>query len=499
MKKIENLLKPYNIFKSKLRIGDKNRSTREFDGGYIVTNYELENSTALYTYGVGEDITADTEFYNLTSKPCYLYDHTIDGSVVRNSGLPLNYKNEGLGFTAQCGDFLNHYKENGTEGEVVLKIDVEGAEYDYFSKVDLEDLESKVVSLLIEFHHLDNPKAREYFEIIMNKLDKYFVLHHVHANNYGTISNNVPSVPELSFINRRHIDKVEESNIKYPIRGLDFPNTNQFDDICLDFTSGKLNTYKIKIDKIPNIFHFCYGLKEQTEEFSIIYYLCIKSCIKVNRPEKIHFYYHHEPYGKYWDKIKEHLTLIKVKPPTEIFGIPVTHYAHQADIIRMQALIQYGGIYADIDTVFINPYPDHLFQKDFVMGQQGNEGLCNALMMSSPKAYFPQKWLADHKICFKGTPPGTNGWCTHSVYYPLHLSKEIPEHIHIEGPSSFFNYLYHPEPLKQLFQENNIIPSNLYSLHLWETPSWEPYLSKIDEKYIRENDTTYTNIVKDLI
>ena len=43
MKKIENLLKPYNIFKSKLRIGDKNRSTREFDGGYIVTDYELEN------------------------------------------------------------------------------------------------------------------------------------------------------------------------------------------------------------------------------------------------------------------------------------------------------------------------------------------------------------------------------------------------------------------------------------------------------------------------
>lgn len=499
MKKIEELLKPYNIFKSKLRIGDKNRSIREFDGGYIVTDYELEKSTALYTYGVGEDITADREFYERTSKPCFLYDHTIDGSVVRNSGLPLNYKNEGLGFTPKCNDFLEHYKENGTEGEVVLKIDVEGAEYDYLSKVNLEELEKRVVSLLIEFHHLDNPRARELFVDLVNKLDKYFVLHHIHANNYGKITDNVPSVPELSFINRRHVDKIEELNETYPIRGLDYPNTFQYDDICLDFTSGKLNSYLVKQDKIPNIFHFCYGLKEQTEEFSIIYYLCLKSCLEINRPEKIHFYYYHEPYGKYWDSIKEHLTLIRVKPPTEIFGIPVTHYAHQADIIRLQALIQYGGIYADIDTVFTKRYPDHLFQKDFVMGMQGNEGLCNALMMSAPKSHFAQRWLADHKDCFKGTPPGTDGWCTHSVYYPLHLSKQIPNEIHIEGPNSFFYYLYHPQPLKQLFAENNELPDNVYSMHLWETPSWESYLSKVDEDYIRDVDTTYTRLVKGII
>lgn len=499
MKTIQELLKPYNIFKSKRRIGDKNRDVREFDGGYIVTDYELLNSTALYTYGVGEDISADREFYDLTKKPCYLYDHTIDGSVVRNSGLPLNYKNEGLGFTPNCNDFLEHYKENGTEGEVVLKIDVEGAEYDYFLNVDLESLEKKVSSLLIEFHYLDNPKAKEAFEIILNKLDKYFVLHHVHANNYGKIVDNIPTVPELSFLNRRHVDKIEDSNIKYPIRGLDYPNTNQYDDICMDFTSGKLESYLTKQDKIPNIFHFCYGLKEQDKEFSLIYYLCLKSCLEVNKPESIHFYYHYEPYGPYWDKIKPYLKLIRVKPPTEIFGIPISHYAHQADIIRLQALIQYGGIYADIDSVFINPLPDHLFQKDFVMGQQGNEGLCNAFMMSSPKSYFSQKWLGDHKTCFKGTPPGTDGWCTHSVYYPLHLSKQIPQHIHIEKPSSFFNYLYHPEPLKELFEGNKDLGKEVYSLHLWETPSWEPYLSKIDEEYIKNNDTTYTKLVKNFI
>jgi len=250
---------------------------------------------------------------------------------------------------------------------------------------------------------------------------------------------------------------------------------------------------------IPKIFHFIFGLKEQKNEFHLVYFLALKSCLEVNKPKKINFYYKYEPYGPYWDKIKPYLNLIKVEPPSEIFGIPINHYAHQADIIRLQALIEEGGVYADIDTVFINPYPDYLYEKDFVMGKQGNEGLCNALMMSSPNSYFAQKWLSDHKVCFKGGEPGSDGWCTHSVYYPLYLSRNIPESIHIENPNSFFYYLYHQESLKDLFVKNNPIPNNVYSLHLWENVSWELYLKNLNKKLIKENKTTYNNIIKNLI
>lgn len=507
MKDIKTLLKPYNIHKNKLRLGNKDPQKREYDGGYIVTEYETNICTALYSYGIGEDITADRDFYNLTKKPCYLYDHTIDGSVVSNSGLPLTFKREGLGFTPGCNDFLNHYKENGTEGEVILKIDVEGAEYKYLNEVDLESLESKVVSLLIEFHSLDHSHVVEAFEAVVNKLDKYFVLHHIHCNNYGNITNGIPSVPELSFINRRHISNISEDKSIYPIKGLDYPNTYQYNDIQLDFSDGNLKASYIKPSSdippppqtIPNKFHFVFGLKEQTEEFHLIHYLCLKSCLEVNNPEVINFYYKNEPYGPYWDEIKPYLNLIQVDPPTEIFGIPVTHYAHQADIIRLQALIEEGGIYADMDTLFVNPYPKELLTKEFVMGKQGEEGLCNALMMSTPYSYFAQKWLLDHKICFKGGAQGSDGWCTHSVYYPLHLSKQIPSNIHIEDTTSFFNYLYHPTPLKTLFEDNQKVPDNVYSLHLWENVSWDSYIGGLTEEYIKNTNTTFTNLVKKLI
>ena len=247
---------------------------------------------------------------------------------------------------------------------------------------------------------------------------------------------------------------------------------------------------------IPNIFHFVFGLKKQTEEFHIVYYLALKSCLNIHKPEKINFYYKYEPYGPYWDKIKKSLNLIPVEPPTEIFGIPITHYAHQADIIRLQALIEEGGVYADIDSIFLREFPKEFYEKDFVMGQQGNEGLCNALMMSSKGSLFARKWLSDHSICFKGGAPGTDGWCTHSVYHPLQLSKEMPDDIHIAGPKAFFGFLYHQQELHHLFKVQTppgfsptFMEFDYKSFHLWENVSWDDYLKDLtEEKIITENN-----------
>lgn len=33
-----------------------------------------------------------------------------------------------------------------------------------------------------------------------------------------------------------------------------------------------------------------------------------------------------------------------------IFGRPITEFAHKADIIRLEALLEHGGIYVDLDV-----------------------------------------------------------------------------------------------------------------------------------------------------
>lgn len=64
----------------------------------------------------------------------------------------------------------------------------------------------------------------------------------------------------------------------------------------------------------------------------------------------IRSHYHFEPEGPWWDAIRPHLTLQKVDIPTEIFGKEIDGFAHAADVVRLYAMQQSGGIYLDIDV-----------------------------------------------------------------------------------------------------------------------------------------------------
>lgn len=252
-----------------------------------------------------------------------------------------------------------------------------------------------------------------------------------------------------------------------------------------------------KINKIPNIIHFVYGLKEQNDEFELYRYLSILSAYYVNKPDKIYFHYYYEPYGYWWDKIKHLLTLEKIDPPNEIYNNFIYHYAHKADVIRLQKLIEYGGIYLDIDTICLKSFSD-LLNNDFVMGIQCDTnnkdyGLCNAVILSKKNSLFGKKWLETYKT-FRSTGRDEY-WDEHSVIVPLNLSKLYPNNITILESSSFFYPLWYD--IKDiLFNENinidhykNIIKNN-YCIHLWDTYS-HSYLKTLTENDILTKNTIY--------
>lgn len=96
---------------------------------------------------------------------------------------------------------------------------------------------------------------------------------------------------------------------------------------------------------IPNVIHFIFGFAHDFggKPFSLVHYLAIKSAHMVNSPERINFYCQYEPEGEWWEKAKPYVNVIFVTPPTEIFGIPLHHIAHQTDVLRLQVLIEQGG------------------------------------------------------------------------------------------------------------------------------------------------------------
>lgn len=247
---------------------------------------------------------------------------------------------------------------------------------------------------------------------------------------------------------------------------------------------------------IPNIFHFVY-INERP--WKLHHYLSVKSAVVRSGAEKVVIWLDEEPEGEYWDKTKELVEIAKVKAPTEIFGVPITQPAHKSDVIRLQVLIEHGGIYADTDVIVMKPFTD-LLDNSFVMGHQaqgGSEGLCPATMLSEKDSAFAKSWLIGFKHAFKGGPPGSDTWCTHSVKLPAYLANTMQEHITIADHETFFWPLYHQEHMKVLFEKNLRFP-NAYSHHLWES-SGKQYLDEMTEEKIKTEDTTFTNAVRDLL
>lgn len=122
--------------------------------------------------------------------------------------------------------------------------------------------------------------------------------------------------------------------------------------------------------RIPKIVHFIYGLRGPEPTLDLIHYLAIKSAHDVLKPDKILFHYHYMPVGDVFERARPMLTLRHVPLVTNIFGRPVSHFAHAADVVRLEALLEFGGIYLDLDLISLKPI-DHLLENTFVMAQEG--------------------------------------------------------------------------------------------------------------------------------
>ena len=253
---------------------------------------------------------------------------------------------------------------------------------------------------------------------------------------------------------------------------------------------------------ILRIFHFITGLDGNFggKPFSFIHYMAIRSALRVNHGFRAKVYYHHEPRGKYWDAIKGDVELVRVDLPTEVFGNPVEHFAHKADILRLRILLEQGGIYLDLDTICQRPF-EPLLDGRVVMGREervledGSRttvGLCNAAIIAPPNAEFLRLWYEAYRD-FSGGLVG-DGWNKFSVQVPMTLAKERPELLRVEPAASFFWPNYEPAGIAAMFSTDREFPE-AFSFHLWESRSWG--LAKdLDLNAVRTVDTTYNKIAR---
>ncbi len=253
--------------------------------------------------------------------------------------------------------------------------------------------------------------------------------------------------------------------------------------------------------RIPRRAHFVFGLKRSRSPFHFLHYVAIESCRQVLRPNEIFFHYHHLPFGEFWDLVRPHLHLHRVPLVDEVLETnyderlvpPEYRYAHHADFVRLDALIEHGGVYADIDTVFVNPFPESLFEGSFVIGRERpvpdertgelKPSLCNALLMAEPGSKFAIEWRRRMAGALNGT------WNNHACFLPERLSREMPGELDVEPEESFFPVPCTQEGLERLLEGGWIELDHSYSVHLWSHVWWDA--ERLDFSPRHSGDFTY--------
>lgn len=246
IKKFFNSIKIYDVGYTKVRLGNKR------DGGYIVLDEICKKSKVLYSYGVSDDISFEEDFQNkYRDNKVRLFDHTIND--INTTNPHLYFLKEGL--AAQQSPNLNtienhmeYFGDTFVENKT-LKIDIEWNEWNFFENLSIKTLQ-KFDQILCEFHtvpvvykdshspyftnfhreiysNINGLMFKRYKEI-MEKVTKYYIPFHVHINNSIQPVNvdgiSIPSLVELSLVNRDLIKNFSLSKEKYPIEGLDYPN-----------------------------------------------------------------------------------------------------------------------------------------------------------------------------------------------------------------------------------------------------------------------------------
>ncbi len=260
---------------------------------------------------------------------------------------------------------------------------------------------------------------------------------------------------------------------------------------------------------VPNLVHFIF-LGDYTP-FNFLHSLAILSAHHRLNPDEIIVHGRREPVESiWWERIKPLVTFEPVEPVREFRGRRIYAYQHQSDVIRLEQLIERGGIYLDIDVLTLRSL-DPLRRYSCVIGGEcyleGREGtyssdprdfasVTNAVIMAAPESPFLREWYERMEI--------GDDWAHHAVVTPHELILERPELAHVEPVESFMPFSFRedfvfadlPSEERALLLETRFGAS--YTAHLWETIWGLRYLHTIDPDYLATQENLFVDLVGDL-
>jgi hypothetical protein len=177
------------------------------DGGYLMCENLIEPLDAAYSYGVGRNDDWGCEVSRRYHVPVHQYD-CFDPARPTCDGGTFVFHNECVGDRAgDRGSHLfdtleNQIRKNGDTGRrLIIKMDIEGAEWDSLLAVP-DELLASIPQIAMEMHGFDNPKILD----VLQKLKQNFYLVNLHFNNWSCTPKAAPLPAwayQVNWVNKR--------------------------------------------------------------------------------------------------------------------------------------------------------------------------------------------------------------------------------------------------------------------------------------------------------
>lgn len=214
-----------------VRIGGKN------DGGYLVPD-DFEGVAGCLSPGVDylASFESDLQKRGIES---HLIDFSVDGPP--GNFRPASFTKKFLGASTTgnhltLGDWISDIDLSSAAGDLVLQMDIEGAEYAVLLEASPEILDRFRI-IVLELHHLEALSHQVFlriFEAFARKLTRNHQVVHLHPNNVvppvSVRGIEIPPIIEVTLIRRDRISGDAKLTVPQLPHPLDHPNVKSNED-----------------------------------------------------------------------------------------------------------------------------------------------------------------------------------------------------------------------------------------------------------------------------
>lgn len=220
------------------------------------------------------------------------------------------------------------------------------------------------------------------------------------------------------------------------------------------------------ITVIPKIIHLVYINQRPLKSFN---YKCIYSIFKHMPDYQVYIHNDIEPDTEEWLLLKQNknVTIKKINRVKEFDSFVIDHVQYEADIIRMNILYEYGGVYLDTDVYILKNIDSLLDGHSFYIAKETEDNFINCVIISEPGNEFIKVWLEYFATGFR---VGIWGW--HIRDLPKLILDKFPHYINkynigILGHENFC--AIHWTQGDKFNDPEFKVTEKMYGIHLFET------------------------------